>query len=68
MREDQRKVKSEESSKSGKVVPTSLDQRVGSGVKDSGREEVFGDVRGCPAGGTEVIWGPAHSHQETDEG
>ena len=22
----------------------------------------------CPAGGTEVIWGPAHPHQETVEG
>ena len=31
-------------------------------------EEVFGGVGGCPAGGTEVIWGPAHPHQEIVEG
>ena len=31
-------------------------------------EEVLGGMRGCPAGGTEVIWGPAHPHQETVEG
>ena len=31
-------------------------------------EEVFGGVRGCPAGGTEVFWGLTHPHQETVEG
>ena len=31
-------------------------------------EEVFGGMGGCPAGGTKVIWGPAHPHQETVEG
>ena len=35
--EGQRKEESEESSKPGKVVPTRLDQRVGSGGKGSGR-------------------------------
>ena len=31
-------------------------------------EKVLGGMGGCPAGGTEVIWGPAHPHQETVEG
>ena len=31
-------------------------------------EEVFGGVRSCPTGGTEVAWGPAHPHQETVKG
>ena len=29
---------------------------------------VFGSVRDCHAEGTEVIWDPAHPHQETVEG
>ena len=31
-------------------------------------EKVLGGMGGCPAGETEVIWGPAHPHQETVEG
>ena len=31
-------------------------------------EKVLGGMGGCPAEGTEIIWGPAHAHQETVEG
>ena len=31
-------------------------------------EKVLGGMGGCPAGGIEVIWGPAHPHQEAVEG
>merc|ERR1719154_540839 len=56
----------EEAVQSGKIKERKRAQRVGSGGKD--REEVFGGMGGCPAGGTEVIWSPAHPHQETVEG
>ena len=64
--EDQRKDESAESLKPGKVAPTGPAQRVGSVGRTV--EEVFGAVRGCPARGTEGIWGPAHPHQETVKG
>ena len=64
--EGQRKEEREESSKPGKVVPTGPAQRVGSGGRAV--EQMFGGVGGCHTGGTKVIWGPAHPHQETVEG
>ena len=66
---------------SGKVKERKRVQKVGSQARSfpqvklrelgwMGRalEEVLGGVRGCLARGAEVIWGPAHPHQETVEG
>jgi len=71
----------EEAVQSGKIKERKRAQKVRSQarsfpqvpLRELGRvgravEEVFGGMGGCHAGGTEVIWGPAHPHQETVEG